>query len=59
MASKDKKTVMFSCDYVYTADGSPSGLRYIAQINELLKKRELPFICDSPTAATGNCLPLR
>ena len=39
----------------YSKSGHFSGIPFIQQVNNLLKERNLAFVCDMPTEALGNC----
>ena len=41
----------------YSRFGGPSGQRFLADSREILERRNLPFRCDKPTEADGNCGP--
>ena len=34
-----------------------SGEGYLADVTAILEHRKLPFRCDTPTEALGNCFP--
>ena len=40
---------------MYSELGYPSGIRYLSSVRKILDRRSLPFRCDAPTEAHGNC----
>ena len=41
----------------YSESGNRSGARYLADVRALIASQGLPFQCDQPTEALGNCFP--
>ena len=54
MKSKMKK-VSDVRDFTYSPNGHVSGKRFLPDVKSLLIANELPFVCDAPTEALGNC----
>ena len=41
--------------YTFNKNGHHSGNRYLPAVNKMLKNCNIPFRCDAPTEAYGNC----
>ena len=41
----------------YQPAGHPSGIRFLLNVRQMISQQNLPFRCDAPTEALGNCFP--
>ena len=56
MAANDHQRTNFE-RFKYSFLGHLSGISYLPTVTKFLEKRKLPFYCDRPTEALGNCFP--
>ena len=56
MAYSSLGAPLFSA-FRYSFVGHLSGISFLPAVTRLLRERNLPFNCDAPTEAKGNCFP--